>query len=154
MSIKMQYIAKTYIEKKEEVDIIALRGYVGGGMRVEKKSDAGHSFEDYFKRAMNPLIILSILMERPKYAYEMTQELKQRSGGLYQMPLLYPVLYRLEKSGYVEISETVISEKNRTRNYYRITEAGKDYLDACVAQYEALTVVANQFLGLDEGEKA
>ena len=123
-------------------------------MRMEKKSDAGHSFEDYFKRAMNPLIILSILLERPKYAYEMTQELKLRSGGLYQMPLLYPVLYRLEKNGYVEISETVISEKNRTRNYYRITEAGRAYLKDCVAQYRALTAVAGGFLSLDEGEKA
>lgn len=124
------------------------------GMRMEKKSDAGHSFEDYFKRAMNPLIILSILLERPKYAYEMTQELRLRSGGLYQMPLLYPVLYRLEKNGYVEISETVISEKNRTRNYYRITEAGRAYLKDCVAQYRALTAVAGGFLSLDEGEKA
>lgn len=120
---------------------------------MEKKSDAGHSFEDYFKRAMNPLIILSILLERPKYAYEMTQELKQRSGGLYQMPLLYPVLYRLEKNGYVEISETVISEKNRTRNYYRITEPGRAYLKDCVVQYRALTAVAGGLLGLGEGEE-
>ena len=31
--------------------------------------NSGHSFEDYFKRALNPLVILSILQERPKYAY-------------------------------------------------------------------------------------
>ena len=46
-----------------------------------RKQDYGHSFEDYFKRAVNPMLILSLLQERPKYAYEMTQELKERTGG-------------------------------------------------------------------------
>lgn len=119
---------------------------------MKKKTDAGHSFEDYFKRALNPLVILSILKERPKYAYEMTQELKQRSGGIYQMPLLYPVLYKLEEKGYVEISETVISEKNRTRNYYRITDAGRAYLKDCIVQYRKLVHAAADFLELEEGE--
>lgn len=110
----------------------------------------GHSFEDYYKRALNPLVILSILQERPKYAYEMTQELKQRSNNLYQMPLLYPVLYRLEENGFIEISETVISEKNRTRTYYRITEAGKSYLAECKKQFLLLTKVAESFLSINE----
>ena len=96
---------------------------------MEKKSDAGHSFEDYFKRAMNPLIILSILLERPKYAYEMTQELKERTGGEYNMPLLYPVLYRLQDQGFIEESEKVISQNNRVRNYYRLTPAGIAHLE-------------------------
>ena len=110
----------------------------------------GHSFEDYYKRALNPLVILSILQKRPKYAYEMTQELKQRSNNLYQMPLLYPVLYRLEENGFIEISETVISEKNRTRTYYRITEAGKSYLAECKKQFSLLTKVAESFLSINE----
>lgn len=118
---------------------------------MENKIDAGHSFEDYFKRALNPLVILSILKERPKYAYEMTQELKKRSGGIYQMPLLYPVLYRLEKNGYVKIAETVISEKNRTRNYYAITEKGESYLKECITQYHELIFAANIFLETQEG---
>ena len=119
---------------------------------MKKKPDSGHSFEDYFKRALNPLVILSILKERPKYAYEMTQELKQRSNGTYQMPLLYPVLYKLEEKGYIEISETVISEKNRTRNYYRITDTGRAYLNDCAAQYQQLILVVNDFLNTGEGD--
>lgn len=38
-----------------------------------RKQDYGHSFEDYFKRAVNPMLILSLLQERPKYAYEASQ---------------------------------------------------------------------------------
>lgn len=93
-----------------------------------RKQDYGHSFEDYFKRAVNPMLILSLLQERPKYAYEMTQELKARTNGEYNMPLLYPVLYRLQDQGYIEESEKVISQNNRVRNYYRLTPAGIAHL--------------------------
>ena len=94
-----------------------------------RKQDYGHSFEDYFKRAVNPMLILSLLQERPKYAYEMTQELKERTGGEYNMPLLYPVLYRLQDQGFIEESEKVNSQNNRVRNYYRLTPAGIAHLE-------------------------
>lgn len=94
-----------------------------------RKQDYGHSFEDYFKRAVNPMLILSLLQERPKYAYEMTQELKERTGGEYNMPQLYPVLYRLQDQGFIEESEKVISQNNRVRNYYRLTPAGIAHLE-------------------------
>ena len=94
-----------------------------------RKQDYGHSFEDYFKRAVNPMLILSLLQERPKSAYEMTQELKERTGGEYNMPLLYPVLYRLQDQGFIEESEKVISQNNRVRNYYRLTPAGIAHLE-------------------------
>ena len=112
----------------------------------KRERDSGHSFEDYFKRAMNPLVILSLLRERPKYAYEMTQELNERSDGRYTMPLLYPVLYRLEEQGYIEIARTVISEKNRVRNYYRITGTGEDYLAEKREEYRQLVRVTDDFL--------
>ena len=136
-----------YIDYIEYLCIIAIKGGADSMKKAEK--DSGHSFEDYFKRALNPLVILSILQERPKYAYEMTQELRERSNDVYNMPLLYPVLYRLEGNGYIEISETVISEKNRVRNYYRITDAGKAYLEKCKSQYQKLVEVADQFLEIE-----
>ena len=63
---------------------------------MAKQEDSGHSFLAYFKRATNPLAVLRILSDRPMYGYELIQELKQRSGGKYQLSLLYPVLYRLD----------------------------------------------------------
>ena len=37
----------------------------GGAMKKESKStkDTGHSFADYFKRALNPLLVLLLLSE-------------------------------------------------------------------------------------------
>lgn len=103
-----------------------------------RKQDYGHSFEDYFKRAVNPMLILSLLQERPKYAYEMTQELKERTGGEYNMPLLYPVLYRLQDQGFIEESEKVISQNNRVRNYYRLTPAGIAHLEVMCRDFVRL----------------
>ena len=75
---------------------------------MAKQEDSGHSFLAYFKRATSPLAVLRILSDRPMYGYELIQELKQRSGGKYQLSLLYPVLYRLEEQGYLEISSSEI----------------------------------------------
>ena len=69
---------------------------------MAKQEDSGHSFLAYFKRATSPLAVLRILSDRPMYGYELIQELKQRSGGKYQLFLLYPVLYRLEEQGYFQ----------------------------------------------------
>lgn len=103
-----------------------------------REATRGHSFEDYFKRAANPMVIMSLLQERPKYAYEMTQELKERTGGEYTMPLLYPVLYRLQEQGFIEESDKIISENNRVRNYYRLTPSGCEYLAEIKAQFVRL----------------
>jgi PadR family transcriptional regulator PadR len=81
---------------------------------------------------------MSLLQERPKYAYEMTQELKERTDGEYTMPLLYPVLYRLQDQGYIEESEKVISDNNRVRNYYRLTPAGREHLEVMKKEYVRL----------------
>ena len=56
---------------------------------MTKQEDSGHSFLAYFKRATSPLAVLRILSDRPMYGYELIQELKQRSGGKYQLSLLH-----------------------------------------------------------------
>lgn len=107
----------------------------GGVFMNEKETTRGHSFEDYFKRAVNPMVVMSLLLERPKYAYEMTQELKDKTNGEYTMPLLYPVLYRLQKQWFIEEAEKLISENNRVRNYYRLTPLGQQHLEEMKREY-------------------
>lgn len=90
--------------------------------------DGGHTFEDYFKRAASPMLVLHLLTEGPMYVYQMAQELARRSRGEYTLSLLYPVIYRLVKQGFVDEDEKQISPDNRVRQYYRITDAGRIYL--------------------------
>lgn len=108
---------------------------------IGEKTDAtGHSFLAYFKRATSPLVVLRLLGERPMYGYELTQELKKRSGGAFTISVLYPVLYRLEEQGYVEVVRSEVSD-NRARSYYGITQRGEAYLQETWREYQRISSV-------------
>ena len=105
-----------------------------------KKSDkdSGHSFEDYFKRAASPMLVLHLLDEQPMYVYQMT--------------LLYPVIYRLVDQGYLEEGEKQISPDNRVRQYYRITDAGREYLHSLFPRYLKLHQAVLDIMGVGTSE--
>lgn len=106
-----------------------------------------------FQAGDQPAGRLRILSDRPMYGYELIQELKQRSGGKYQLSLLYPVLYRLEEQGYLEISSSEIVD-GRARNYYAVTPAGRDYLRQTLAEYAEISVVFQQLMEDWDGHEA
>ena len=74
------------------------------------------------------------------------QEVNKRSGGVYKMPLLYTVMDRLQQQGFVYESKKEISESNRVRNYYALTEAGGIHLQKLKEQYSQFTSVINEIL--------
>ena len=108
-------------------------------------NNTGHSFISYFKRATSPLVVLHFLSERPMYGYEITAALKERSGGKYQISILYPVLYRLEDQGFVEISSTEVAD-GRARSYYSITEAGRAHLEKTWLEYRDITDIFEKLM--------
>lgn len=112
-------------------------------------ADTGHSFVSYFKRATSPLVVLRFLMERPMYGYEITSALKSRSGGKYQIAILYPVLYRLEEQGFVEISSQEVAD-GRARSYYAITPAGRAYLKKTWQEYVDISDTFKMLMNMDE----
>ncbi len=109
--------------------------------------DTSHSFEAYFKRATSPLVVMRLLLDRPMYVYEISQEMNRRSGGKFTMAVLYPVLYRLEEQGYVELERTEVVN-GRLRSYYAITDAGRRYFAQALEEYETMHKV---FTDLMEG---
>ncbi len=111
-------------------------------------ADTGHSFVSYFKRATSPLVVLRFLMERPMYGYEITSALKSRSGGKYQIAILYPVLYRLEEQGFVEISSQEVAD-GRARSYYAITPAGRAYLKKTWQEYVDISDTFKMLMNMD-----
>ena len=71
-------------------------------------------------------LILSILKGGKNYGYYITQRVKEISDGSLEWSdgMLYPVLHRLEKEGFIA-SEWMITSSGRRRKYYSITELGK-----------------------------
>jgi PadR family transcriptional regulator PadR len=84
-------------------------------------------------------ILLSILLGGEDYGYRIIQKVKEISGGVLEWSdkMLYPVLHRMEKEGFLE-SRWRISEEGRLRRYYRITEKGRRELDAERRQWRSV----------------
>ena len=74
-------------------------------------------------------LVLAILTEADSYGYAILKRVAEVSGGhlLWTDGMLYPVLHRLERLGYVR-ARWGQSESGRRRRYYRITEQGRSQL--------------------------
>lgn len=88
------------------------------------------------KRGVTELVLLGLLAQRDMYGYEMSQELQTRSGGKFilQESSMYPTLYRLEDKGYITVTKQQVGRR-RTRMYYHLEPAGRDYLQSSVTEY-------------------
>ena len=109
-------------------------------------AEASHSFSAYYKRAVSPLLVLSLLRERPMYGYELSAAISEKSGGRLTVSVLYPVLFRLQEQGYIEVSSSVIVD-GRARSYYAITASGRTYLNETLAEYQTLNQLFSEITG-------
>src|SRR5438552_10351261 len=78
------------------------------------------------KKGSAELLILSLLEDRPRHGYEIGQLIQLRSRGAlrFNVASLYPLLYRLEKRGWIR-GRWVEKPGQRRRRYYRLTRVGR-----------------------------
>jgi transcriptional regulator len=81
------------------------------------------------KRGSGELAILALLDQEPLHGYEISKRIAQTTGGVLQFNLasLYPLLYRLERRGWVK-GKWEEAPSGRPRRYYRLTRGGKKQL--------------------------
>ena len=81
------------------------------------------------KKGSAELLILSLLEARPRHGYEISQLIESRSEGAlhFNIASFYPLLYRLEKRGWIQ-GRWVEKAGQRRRRYYRLTVAGRQML--------------------------
>ena len=84
--------------------------------------------KDLIAASSTPLV-LAILAERDSYGYAILQRVRELSGGRMEWTdgMLYPVLHRLERRGFIR-SRWGTSENGRRRKYYRLTGRGAQEL--------------------------
>ena len=94
--------------------------------------------------AMATPLVLAILVEGENYGYAILKRVRELSGGDLEWTdgMLYPLLHRLERLGYVRAEWGMSSEGRRRRNY-RITDNGRDQL----ADQRRQWATANRTLG-------
>jgi|SRR6516225_9113625 transcriptional regulator len=81
------------------------------------------------KKGSAELLILSLLEAQPRHGYELSKLIETQSGGaiVFRVASLYPLLYRLEKRGWI-VGRWVEKAGQRRRRYYRLTSAGERVL--------------------------
>jgi PadR family transcriptional regulator PadR len=86
-------------------------------------------FDRELKKGSAELLILSLVEALPRHGYEISKLIEQRSAGSlrFQVASLYPLLYRLEKRGWIQ-GRWVEKAGQRRRRYYRITNQGREVL--------------------------
>jgi PadR family transcriptional regulator PadR len=91
------------------------------------------------KRGTAELAVLSVLEEGPLHGYEMARRIDEQTRGALRFTLasLYPLLYRMEKRGWVR-GAWEMSESGRRRRCYRLTSAGKKKLAPIRAEWNEL----------------
>ncbi|MFC1575093.1 PadR family transcriptional regulator [Gemmatimonadota bacterium] len=111
--------------------------------------------KDLVAASATPLV-LSILSEGESYGYAIIKRVDDLSGGELQWTdgMLYPVLHRLERNGYVEASWGK-SEAGRRRKYYRLTDEGSEELASQRQQWKVVNSAlgATPFLESDSGPR-
>jgi PadR family transcriptional regulator, regulatory protein PadR len=70
-------------------------------------------------------MILAILGAEPAHGYAVAQELKERSGGVFDLPegTIYPALHRLERAQL--LSSQWATTTGRRRRVYQLTAKGR-----------------------------
>lgn len=74
--------------------------------------------------------LLGLLAERPRHPYQIEKEVRDRDMRSWtdlSMSTIYKLLRKLERDGFVA-SKAELSEQNRARKTYEITEDGMDLL--------------------------
>ena len=103
--------------------------------------------ERELKRGSLELIVLHLLGAGEAYGYEIVSKLTAETNGALEVTdgTLYPVLYRLERAGYVTVRwET--PERGVPRKYYRLTDAGRDELERLTHEWTTFAKAMNRLL--------
>ena len=107
--------------------------------------------KDLVAASATPLV-LGILSEGESYGYAILRRINELSGGELDWTegLLYPLLHRLERLGFVESSWQSVTGERR-RKYYHITKSGLAELAEQRRQWNTV-VDALKVIWLDRGD--
>ena len=97
------------------------------------------------KKGSAELLVLALVEHRPRHGYDISQVIEERSDGAvrFRVASLYPLLYRLEKRGWIA-GRWVEKPGQRRRRYYRITASGRKVLAQQRSGWERFVTAVNR----------
>jgi transcriptional regulator len=110
----------------------------------------GHVPARELKKGSAELLILALVEDRPRHGYDIGKLIETRSGGelRFSIASLYPLLYRLEKRGWIEGRWTEKAGQHR-RRMYRLTPEGRKVLAAQRSGWRAFARAVSRIAGVE-----
>lgn len=92
------------------------------------------------------ILILSVLRRKDCYGAEIATTINNETNDLFSVKegVLYPILYKLEQSGFVSSSEQIVNRKLRV--YYHLTDLGQNELIIMEADFAKKIEAINRVL--------
>jgi transcriptional regulator len=108
------------------------------------------SVDREWKKGSAELLILSLLEALPRHGYEISKLIEQRSDGAlrFYAASLYPLLYRLEKRGWIQ-GRWVEKNGQRRRRYYRLTPEGERVLVSQRQGWQTFVEAVSRITGVE-----
>jgi transcriptional regulator len=102
------------------------------------------------KRGSAELMILAVLESRARHGYEIARLIDDRSGGVlrFHVASLYPMLYRMERRGWID-GKWIEKAGQRRRRYYKLTPAGRKVLAEQRHSWRELLAALQRVTGID-----
>jgi transcriptional regulator len=104
------------------------------------------------KRGSAELMVLAAIEERARHGYEIAKLIDDRSRGVlrFHIASLYPMLYRMERRGWIE-GKWIEKAGQRRRRYYRLTSEGRKVLAQQRSTWRELLSALQTVAGLEPG---
>ena len=102
------------------------------------------------KKGSAELLILALVEDQPRHGYDIGKLIESRSEGAlrFNVASLYPLLYRLEKRGWIEGRWTEKAGQRR-RRLYRLTAEGRKVLAAQRGGWQAFARAVSRIAGVE-----
>ena len=105
-------------------------------------------FDREFLTGTVGVLLLSLLSERPMYAYEMLQEAERRSARTFELKegTVYPALHQMARAGLVRATWRD-SPVGRPRKYYSLTPKGRRRAESKRRQWATISAAMRAIVG-------
>ncbi len=109
-------------------------------------------FSPEVKKGSAALLVLALVEDRPRHGYEISKLIEARSKGAltFRVASLYPMLYRLERRGWVD-GRWVEKTGQRRRRYYKLTAEGRRVLARQRSIWQQFMSALDLVAGLSRG---
>lgn len=105
------------------------------------------------KKGSAELMVLAVVEDQPRHGYEIARRIDESSEGLlrFHVASLYPMLYRMERRGWIQ-GRWIEKSGQRRRRYYRLTPAGRKVLAAQRREWHSLVAALDKVARISPAE--